>query len=211
MTSNRFMTEADWLAGTDPRPMLHRVRLRLGDRRLRLFAAACCRLVWDVLPGDWCRHAVEQGEQYADGLLDESEREAVYRNLNNQLASLSGSAGRLGQAAAELLRPLFSPALVAERARTGTDAHLLPVRQCDLLRDIAGNPFRLVRLDPAWQTAEVERLARAIHEERGFGRVPELAGPLRQAGCTDEGVLGHCLTTGTHVRGCWLLDLLIGN
>jgi hypothetical protein len=42
------------------------------DRKLRLFAAGCCRNVWHLLP-ERLRRAVEAAEQQADGLLSEQE------------------------------------------------------------------------------------------------------------------------------------------
>src|SRR5262245_61064785 len=61
---NFVMTESDWAACCDPAPMLHFVRLRATPRQLRLFCCACCRLIWDALPGDWSRDAVELGELF---------------------------------------------------------------------------------------------------------------------------------------------------
>jgi hypothetical protein len=30
------------------------------------------------------------------------------------------------------------------------------------------------------------------------------------AGCTDEAILNHCRQPGDHVRGCWVIDVIIG-
>ncbi len=85
------------------------------------------------------------------------------------------------------------------------------VVQATLLRDIFGNPFRPVTLDPAWLTSDVLALARGIYEERAFDRMPILADALQDAGCTNEEVLKHCRNTSlTHVRGCWVVDLVLG-
>ena len=68
-------------------------------------------------------------------------------------------------------------------------------------------------LDPAWlawNDGTVRRLAAAIYEERAFARLPVLGDALEEAGCRDEGVLTHCREPGPHVRGCWLVDLLLG-
>jgi hypothetical protein len=81
--------------------------------------------------------------------------------------------------------------------------------QATLLRDIVGNPFRPVALDTAWQTHQVVTLARAIYDERAFDRLPVLAAALEEAGCSDAGYLAHCRGPGPHVRGCWVLDLIL--
>src|SRR5262245_14408171 len=64
------MTEAEWLNCTDPGAMLNCLREsgRASERKLRLFAAACVRRVWDQLAGARSRHAVETSERYADGV-----------------------------------------------------------------------------------------------------------------------------------------------
>src|SRR5262245_16906553 len=61
------MTEAEWLACNSPRQMLDSMRGKLSDRKLRLFACACTRQVWDALRTDEQRNLVEVAEQYADG------------------------------------------------------------------------------------------------------------------------------------------------
>jgi hypothetical protein len=86
-------------------------------------------------------------------------------------------------------------------------------RQADLLRDIVGNPFRRPTIDPswlAWNDRCVERMARGIYEECAFGRLPILHDALLDAGCDNEDILAHCRNPQGHVRGCWVIDLLLG-
>jgi hypothetical protein len=37
-----------------------------------------------------------------------------------------------------------------------------------------------------------------------------LADALEEAGCQDQEILSHCRSGGEHVRGCWVVDLLLG-
>jgi hypothetical protein len=100
-------------------------------------------------------------------------------------------------------------ARAAEDQRAASTAHAL--YQCELLRDIFGNPYRPVSADPAWlrwDDGTVVKVARAIYEERAFERLPVLADALEDAGCTEEAILSHLRGPGPHVRGCWALDLL---
>jgi hypothetical protein len=78
------------------------------------------------------------------------------------------------------------------------------------LRDIFGNPFRPVTFDPRWLTATVVALATGIYAERAFDRMPILADALEEAGCDHADILAHCRGDGPHVRGCWVVDLVLG-
>ncbi|MFO0797673.1 MAG: hypothetical protein U0804_09345 [Gemmataceae bacterium] len=82
--------------------------------------------------------------------------------------------------------------------------------QAQLVRDIFGNPFRPVALDPAWRTEAVVGLAAGVYADRAFDRLPALANAIEAAGCADGAVLTHCRGPGPHVRGCWVVDLLLG-
>jgi hypothetical protein len=87
------------------------------------------------------------------------------------------------------------------------------VLQCEILRDFFGNLFRPVIVEPSWLTwndGAVPRLAQAMYDERAFDRLPELADALEAAGCDNEDILNHCRQPGPHVRGCWVVDLLLG-
>ena len=58
--------------------------------------------------------------------------------------------------------------------------------------------------------ALVVALARGIYDEKAFDRMPILADALQDAGCDNDDVLSHCRGGGPHVRGCWVVDLLLG-
>jgi hypothetical protein len=83
-------------------------------------------------------------------------------------------------------------------------------REATVIREIFGNPFRPVTISSSWLTAPVTELARAIYDKRRFGDMPILAEALAAAGCDNAEVLAHCRNPGSHVRGCWVLDLLLG-
>jgi hypothetical protein len=84
------------------------------------------------------------------------------------------------------------------------------VAQTHVLRDVLGNPFRPVTIDPAWLTSTVVALASGIYDERAFDRLPILADALQDAGCDSADILTHCRGDGPHVRGCWVVDLILG-
>ena len=84
------------------------------------------------------------------------------------------------------------------------------VAQVPLLRDIFGNPFRPVTFSPAWRTDTALTLARQMYESRDFSAMPILADALQDAGCDSAEILDHCRGPGPHVRGCWVVDLVLG-
>jgi hypothetical protein len=85
--------------------------------------------------------------------------------------------------------------------------------QVGFLRDIFGNPFRPAGIDPAWlawRDGTVFRLGQTIYEDCRFDLLPILADALQESGCTNADILQHCHASGPHVRGCWVVDLLLG-
>jgi hypothetical protein len=122
-------------------------------------------------------------------------------------ASAAVAAGWCRKAREKKRGILPDPALSAEE--TAPEARA----QADLLRDLFGNPFRRPRVQRAWlkwDGGTVVRVAKGAYDERAFDRLPVLADALEEAGCTDDAILGHCRAGGAHVRGCWVVDLLLG-
>ena len=218
------MTEQEWLACTDPKAMLVFLHGKTSERKLRLFAVACCRRVWHLAPHDDSRGAVEAAERFADGGgmaadLRHAHLPAVQvfydlregRQADREAARAACSAAAESGWTAANLSGEWS--LAAEVAGGG---HAGPAR-ADLLRDIFGNPFRPVAISPAWRTPQVVALAQAAYDQRELpagtldpARMAVLADALEEAGCTDADVLNHCRRPGVHVRGCWAVDLVLG-
>jgi hypothetical protein len=95
--------------------------------------------------------------------------------------------------------PEFVSALAQEQAN-----------QANVLRDIFGNPFRPATIFPEWRASTVHALAQQMYDSRDFSAMPILADALQDAGCDSEDVLNHCRVPGPHVRGCWVVDLVLG-
>lgn len=169
------------------------------------------------------RRAVELAERYADGAAEPAELQELYRKLSAEAAGIGTPQWAAEWGAAVLLtdNDLTVAELALEYALYGPEREAAPAKpnvyrrsmrraQAALVRDIFGNPFRPAPVDPSWLTATVRELARGIYEDRAFDRLPILADALEDAGCADPEVLGHCRGEGPNVRGCWVIDRLLG-
>jgi hypothetical protein len=221
------MDERGWLGRADPQKMLESLRGKASDRKLRLFAVACCRMMWAQLRDQPIRRLVEQAERFADGMATADELRAARSAAEGVLEGWR-------TVGAPLERPFHTHA-----ALVVADVPIDPLRLCGpgsvtamsvyraraarragqraMLRDILGNPFRPVTLDPSWLTPDVLSLAQAAYENRTLPagtldptRLALLADALTDAGCTDENILGHLRGEGPHVRGCFAVDLVLG-
>jgi hypothetical protein len=204
-------------------------RRRSGRRKFRLLACACCRQVWPLLT-EQDRRAVEAAERSADGLAFPGE--VVTRTPEGHGDFIRWSAAKaaaavtlpnaaeaarqaLGFAPGALSRDVLTPWVVNQRRWAECEAY-----QRGLFRDLFGNPFRPVTLDPAWLAwhgGAVVKLAQSVYEERELpsghldaARLAVLADMLEEAGCADADLSGHLRGPGPHVRGCWAVDLVLG-
>jgi hypothetical protein len=215
------MDEREWLACVDPRRMLEFLWGKVSDRKLRLFACAYCtavRATEHLGPGS----AVAVAERYADGLAGNQDLASERRghpfpdNYSEWVLAPSAYEGAW--------RPVdwLTEALHLMKIDSDALCHCpMPLdevveRSVLFLRDVFGNPFRSVALDPCWRTPTVLALAQAAYDNRTLpagtldpDRLAVLADALEEAGCTDAEMLGHLRGPGPHVRGCWPVDLLL--
>jgi hypothetical protein len=221
------VTETEWLACTDPTPMLEFLRGITSERKLRLFAVACCRRVWHLLVDERSHEAVEVAERFADGAATDKELEDAKSNAWEFSLHIVHEDERFFDLDQNARDAADAPAWAAEwSVDYGCEYGECPLRvvvatqralgtaegnkQASLVRCIFGNPFRPVAVDAGWLTPGVVGLARTIYEGRAFNRMPELADALEQAGFANADILAHCREPGPHVRGCWVVDGLLG-
>jgi hypothetical protein len=271
--------------------MLAFLRGKASDRKLRLFAVACCRRIGHMLTDERSKRAVETAEMFADGLATDEDREAASRAAwnvkteglvlqENERASeprqaewtkteatlwaaeaaawavteeaiKAGNSTSLTLQGAMELEARYSMSLLTGMTAECQGATMWEVdlfagdeekrkaalrwfsekaavarkdwerkkdavveeerwRQSQLIRDCF-NPFnRQGHSTASWEEGIVVKLAQSVYDERAFDRLPVLADALEEAGCTSEAILNHCRQPGPHVRGCWVVDLLLG-
>lgn len=204
------MTEQEWLASEDPAAMLRTVRrehetgqsnvARVSDRKLRLFACACCRHpgVW-VRLGAGFRRLVLAAEQAIEGLTADLDRDdwedlqVVGWNQSDETMPKVAQAALLRDIAGNPWRPVTLPA--RPNCKPG----------CPRAASPAEPDHRLPRVCPdcgrywecPWLTPQVLSLAQAAYDERADDgsldpvRLAILADALEEAGCDDEHILRH--------------------
>ena len=191
------MTETEWLQASEPLSMLEHLKGSASERKLRLFGALG---LWEYvrfrpdLRNGICPRWANITEQYADG-------EVGFEDWNGVRTSVHGT---------------FHDVDPHQQAMKGVDWALAccdhepseSLLLAEFLRDLFGNPFRPVPLDPSWLTSDVVAIARGIYQDREFQRMPMLADALQDAGCCEHDLLEHCRQPIQHVRGCWVVDLV---
>ncbi len=237
------MTEHDWQTSSNPMTMLAHLPRKENRRKLRLYACVAVRQTFPELPEPF-RGYLEMAERYADGMIGEEEfrsleptdpeddagKQAVCRAVGRDakaaaLAIASYAVEAAGERAGQPFRAALEQGQLTPDMLMFVQHHPLHQtlrsavsgackQQADLLREIFGNPFRPMTVDPAWlaaNDAQVRKLAQAIYDACAFEQMPALADALARAGCSDVSLLEHCRSAAAHVRGCWLLDALLGN
>jgi hypothetical protein len=233
------MTEEEWLKCDSSRSLLAYAEMDASRRRIALYHAACCSsFTSDWEDGHPILDAISLVEARADNpVLRAEDRSRVLersRVSNDHLWELvQETRGKLRHRVLDAAKMavaylLLTAALDDEygwwRSLVDIDDRLTATHHaltwgrleqvCDEniahLRDIFGNPFRPVAFSPEWRTDTVVTLARTMYESREFGAMPILADALQDAGCDNDDILNHCREPGTHVRGCWVVDLVLG-
>jgi len=217
--------------------MLLFLREKASERKVLLFNYACCRRIWNHLDAE-DQDAVERLEVCADDPAASREFQMQLEPLRAAALAMAGFGDRncpVSESLAQLLTNrttvrlhldgsqgpgIGSLAFKAARLSTMAEpeiarsaAQALEERgQAELVREIFGNPFRSVVVDPTWRDwngGTVLKLARAIYNDGRFDLMPILADALEDAGCNNPAVLTHCREPREHARGCWLIDLIL--
>jgi hypothetical protein len=229
------MNEIEWLSGADPAGMLNHIGEQASDRKLRLFACACARRFWRLLRYPRPREAIEIAERFAEGRASSTHMEQArqqadlsamtapqfevyaYMSAAATVADLPLEAAQNARENARLMAVREASQEVApweDEVRINAEASAAECRaQCELVRELFGNPFRpvvLKRLWLDWSNGAVSSMARVIFDGEQFDELPYLADALLDAGCDDENLLRHLRNPAGHVRGCWALDALLG-
>jgi hypothetical protein len=209
------MTEQEWLAAI-PSLMMDRINqvAPASYRKLRLLAVAWARFLESQPDYSDAKHVSSLGEEVVEGrksldfLWDPRQRGWGYDGdwsiANLVLAENAG----LDMAIRKAM--LFSE---DRGQRAGLDVTQRPVMARSLILCVLGNPFRPATIDTAWLTWHdglLVSMAQQMYVSRNFGDMPVLADALEDAGCTNPDILGHCRQPGEHVRGCWVVDLVLG-
>jgi hypothetical protein len=211
---------------TDPDALLKRLRHKASERKLRLFMCACCRRIWHLIEEPHCCAAVEVTEQYVEGEADADELADACEEANLFWAD-SEAEGEINAREAATYpadadafeSALWCASCAADAAHYCDPSEDVELRrperaaQAALLRCIFGDPAGPTPfLSPAllaWNEGTIPRLAQSIYEDNAFDRIGILADALEEAGCTGD-ALAHLRSPEPHVRGCWVVDLILG-
>ena len=224
------MNEQEWLEAARPLRLLQYLHksAAASDRKFRLFGVACCRRVEEQIPDITLAEVIDACERLAED-LNADDYNLARLNLLGRLSNRSEEVARsvmehdqehyeFAHAVGQLTSFPIYPADCADSCMqalcghddydTGSGEVLF---QVDILRDVFRNPFRPVAFSPSWRTDTAVALARQMYESRDFGAMPILADALQDAGCDNPDILDHCRDARqTHVRGCWVVDLVLG-
>ena len=203
------MTGREWLTCHDPIAMLNDLGVGPYDRKAVLLVLAYLDRIWDMTVPSPIRDWAEQARLTVEGRGDPENFRASEEEACHYIGACGPGYLREGISpwACEALAGLFFFAQAEEDEwEPATEPEQLAEMaiQANYVRDIFGNPFRPAIFEPAWLTPKVVDLARVID------RMPELADALEEAGCTDGDILDHCRSQITHVRGCWVVDTILG-
>jgi hypothetical protein len=229
------MAEAELPPDHEMMALIPELAKHTSKRKARLYACACCRRIWSLMPDEWCREVVDIAERFADGAVngatlgDATKR--AKRSFRVDLSRGSEPAYRAAEACYFVTLSNVEAALQACESAVSAQAYAQGrtrngkrngdkerdalyrefTYQTHLLRELLGNPGKPVAFNPRWCTPTATSIAQQMYESRDFSTMPTLADALQDVGCDNADILNHCRdANATHVRGCWVVDMVLG-
>jgi len=233
-SGEKTVTEHAWLNCTEPGKMLSMLKYlrmsgRASDRKFRLFACSCCRPIGHFLKDERSREAVEIAEHFAEGAVTRKELFDAHNDAMDARNDLANTYRTVSDAetdashAASWAACWEGGAIEVARHASDSAAHAHSHEgqetaekrsQCQLLLCIFGSVvYRPVALSAAVLPRHdglLVSMARQMYDSRNFRDMPILADALEEAVCTNQDILTHCPQPGPHVRGCWVVDAILG-
>ncbi len=210
------MTEAEWLQATDPIRMLEILGNNCSKRKLRLFIADGVKALVSIFGKDE-EVLAEMHERVAEGQASEEDLERfLLRNMPDlwEHRAPGGNLPSVWDTARMVVHDRFKLAPLVQSEAVNENSRVVEYAEmCRVLRCIFGSPFHTVTLDLSWLTWHgglLVSMARQMYDSRDFSDMPVLADALEESGCQDQDILGHCRSGVEHVRGCWVVDLILG-
>lgn len=190
---------------------------KVSPRKFRLLMAALVRDARGPRLAPVVEQTVSLAERFADGLVELRRVANAHGDLDDRWAGselplvLDPDPGYLTDRTLAVVRRLGGWDV---SGRTG-DALDEFVRGRDrrnrFVREVFGNPFRPLAVEPKWLTATVHWLARGAYQTGRFDALPVLADAIEEGGCDNRPLLDHLRDpAATHVRGCWAVDAILG-
>ena len=219
------MTEDEWVRAEDS--AIGVAVAKLGHRRQRLLASAMCRALWKWVSDATVTAALEANDQFADTGKTKAALKRARKSLENARLELGDPAADYlaWQPNAEVHRALWAASFACSENAVGGTVHHAVQTLCNsdglslygarrtlypVFREVAG-PAPPFAIAPEWRTDTAVLLAKQMYESRDFSAMPILADALQDAGCDSDDILNHCRDTNqVHVRGCWVVDLVLG-
>jgi hypothetical protein len=189
----------------------------LSYRKLRLFAVAVCRSLAPRVNHPAIESALLAAETYADtgltkialkrGLhgIEAALRDSDVASRQDFYWQLEATKSTVYEFAVHTISVSGLAAVMVVEKSVRADAK---TRLATLYAEVAGPAS--VAFAPEWRTSTAVALARTMYDARDFAAMPILADALQDAGCEDAAVLAHCRGPGPHVRGCWVVDRVLG-
>ena len=209
VSGEKTMTEQEWQKCSDPQTMLKFLKRRkASDRKFILFSLACADRHAPTIE-EYCQKIYGMWDGFVEGLISLHELNVAYEIV---LKGLCKKAPRPYDQA------VWDASAYLSKAK---DKETEVKSQTSTLRDLFGPiAFRRVAITPSIllrHDGTIPRLAQALYEERQMpaatfdpARMNILADALLDAGCDNEEIIQHCRGDKPHVRGCWVVDLMLG-